>query len=111
MRSALSRPWVACSPSWSSVASELVACSLERRAELAELTSIYQRRGLNPELARQVAEELTAHDALTAHARDELGIDPDELSKPLEASVVSAASFALGALVPLLVVVTTSPGH
>ncbi|MCB0969991.1 MAG: VIT family protein [Acidimicrobiales bacterium] len=74
------------------------------RAELAELTSIYQKRGLSPALARQVAVELTAQDALTAHARDELGIDPDELSKPLEASVVSALSFALGALVPLLVV-------
>lgn len=74
------------------------------RAELAELTGIYQKRGLSHDLARQVAEELTEHDALTAHARDELGIDPDELSKPLEAAVVSAISFGLGALVPLVVV-------
>ena len=74
------------------------------RAELAELTVIYQKRGLDHELARQVAEALTEHDALTAHARDELGIDPDDLAKPLEASVVSAGSFSAGALVPLLVV-------
>jgi VIT1/CCC1 family predicted Fe2+/Mn2+ transporter len=74
------------------------------RAELAELTGIYQRRGLPPELAREVAETLTEHDALGAHARDELGIDPDELAKPLEAALVSASSFSLGALVPLLVV-------
>lgn len=74
------------------------------RAELAELTVIYQRRGLEPDLARQVAEALTEHDALTAHARDELGIDPDELANPLEASVVSAGSFSIGALLPIVVV-------
>ena len=75
------------------------------RAELAELTGIYQRRGLDPDLARQVAEALTRNDALTAHARDELGIDPEELARPLEASVVSAGSFSLGALIPIVVVV------
>lgn len=74
------------------------------RAELAELTTIYQKRGLEHDLARQVAEALTEHDALAAHARDELGIDPDQLAKPLEASVVSAGSFSVGALLPLLVV-------
>lgn len=73
-------------------------------AELAELTSIYQRRGLDHALARQVAVALSEHDALAAHARDELGIDPNELSRPMEASVVSAGSFALGALIPILVV-------
>lgn len=78
------------------------------RAELAELTGIYERRGLSHELARQVAESLTEHDALAAHARDELGIDPDDLSRPLEAAVVSAGSFSLGALVPLLVVAVVS---
>jgi VIT1/CCC1 family predicted Fe2+/Mn2+ transporter len=80
------------------------------RAELAELAGIYQRRGLEPELARQVAEALTEHDALTAHARDELGIDPDALARPLQASVVSAASFAIGALIPLLVVLIAGAG-
>lgn len=74
------------------------------RAELAELTSIYEKRGLPRELAREVAEALTEHDALGAHARDELGLDPEDLARPLEASVVSALSFSLGALVPLLVV-------
>ena len=74
------------------------------RAELAELTGIYQRRGLAPELAREVAEALTEHDALTAHARDELGIDPDDLARPLQAATVSAVSFAIGALLPILVV-------
>ena len=77
-------------------------------AELRELTGIYQKRGLEPELAHQVAEALTAHDALTAHARDELGIDPEALAKPLEASVVSAGSFSLGALVPIVAVVALS---
>lgn len=80
------------------------------RAELAELTTIYQKRGLDHDLARQVATALTEHDALGAHARDELGIDPDELAKPLEASVVSALSFSLGALVPILMVLAVGAG-
>ena len=75
------------------------------RAELAELTGIYQRRGLDADLAREVAEALTRTDALAAHARDELGIDPEELARPLEASVVSAGSFSLGALIPIVVVI------
>jgi VIT1/CCC1 family predicted Fe2+/Mn2+ transporter len=79
------------------------------RAELAELTGIYQRRGLAPDLARQVAEALSAHDALSAHARDELGIDPAELARPLEASVVSAGSFSVGALIPIVVVLAVGP--
>ena len=58
-------------------------------AELAELTGLYRRRGLSAGLARQVAEELTAHDALAAHAEVELGIDPDELTSPWQAAVSS----------------------
>lgn len=73
-------------------------------AELRELTSIYERRGLEPALAKEVAVALTEHDALTAHARDELGLDPEDLARPVEASVVSATSFAIGSLVPILVV-------
>ena len=73
-------------------------------AELAELTSIYQRRGLDHALARQVAVALSEHDALAAHARDELGIDPERLARPVEASVVSAGSFSVGALLPIVVV-------
>ena len=74
------------------------------RAELAELATIYEQRGLPRPLAREVAETLTAHDALTTHARDELGLDPEDLARPLEASLTSAVSVAVGALVPLLVV-------
>lgn len=79
---------------------------LERipRAELAELTSIYEGRGLPRPLAREVAETLTEHDALTAHARDELGLDPDDLARPVEASLTSAVSFTFGSVIPLVVV-------
>jgi VIT1/CCC1 family predicted Fe2+/Mn2+ transporter len=71
-------------------------------AELDELTAIYRRRGLDPDLARRVAEQLTESDALGAHARDELGQHPLSTARPVQAAWVSAASFALGALVPLL---------
>ncbi|MCB1029954.1 MAG: VIT family protein [Acidimicrobiales bacterium] len=77
-------------------------------AELDELTQIYIHRGLGPELAREVATELTHHDALGAHARDELGIDPHKLANPLQAAAVSAASFVLGAAVPIIVVMMAS---
>jgi VIT1/CCC1 family predicted Fe2+/Mn2+ transporter len=71
-------------------------------AELRELTNIYVKRGLDPGLARQVAEQLTAHDALGAHARDELGIIEDLAPRPVVAALSSAASFTVGALLPLL---------
>lgn len=70
-------------------------------AELRELTSIYAARGLSPELARQVATQLTTHNALAAHARDELGISSAFSAKPLQAAWASAASFAVGAALPL----------
>jgi len=70
--------------------------------ELHELEDIYMRRGLTPGLARQVAVQLHKHDALAAHARDELGIDHESLAKPLQAAVSSAGSFACGALLPLM---------
>lgn len=60
-------------------------------------------RGLDPALARQVAEKLMAHDALEAHARDELGISAATRARPLQAALASALSFSLGALLPLLV--------
>lgn len=75
--------------------------------ELEELTQIYVEKGLPPDLAREVAEALTAHDALRAHAMDELGLDPDELARPGQAAVVSALSFAVGAMVPLLAMLVT----
>ncbi|MGK9008479.1 VIT1/CCC1 transporter family protein [Serratia marcescens] len=71
--------------------------------EFRELTSIYVHRGLDPALARQVAEKLMAHDALEAHARDELGISSVTRARPLQAALASALSFSLGALLPLLV--------
>jgi VIT1/CCC1 family predicted Fe2+/Mn2+ transporter len=73
-------------------------------AELAELTAIYQARGLSPGTAAQVARELTAHDALTAHAHAELNINPEELANPWLAAAASAASFTIGALLPLVAI-------
>jgi VIT1/CCC1 family predicted Fe2+/Mn2+ transporter len=72
-------------------------------AELRELTEIYVTRGLDRDLARQVAVQLTAHDALATHARDELGIIDFLQARPLQAALASAATFAVGAFIPLLV--------
>ena len=72
--------------------------------ELRELTGIYRQRGLSPELAAQVARELTAHNALDAHLRDELGITAHSEARPLQAALASAASFVVGALLPILIV-------
>jgi VIT1/CCC1 family predicted Fe2+/Mn2+ transporter len=90
---------------------ELADLARERReldeapdAELEELTAIYERRGLSRDVARQVAVELSAHDRLAVHARDELGIEVAALARPVQASVVSALSFISGALLPVLIV-------
>ncbi|OAI14007.1 hypothetical protein A1359_00960 [Methylomonas lenta] len=72
--------------------------------EVNELKSIYIDRGLKPELAQQVAEQLMAHDALAAHARDELGLTEITTARPLQAALTSALTFSLGALLPLLTV-------
>jgi VIT1/CCC1 family predicted Fe2+/Mn2+ transporter len=77
------------------------------RDELAELTGLYQAKGLTPELARKVARQLTAHDALAAHAEAELGIDPDELVSPWQAALASFLSFAVGAALPVLAIALT----
>ena len=77
-------------------------------AEHRELTAIYIGRGLKPALAQQVAEQLMAHDALGAHARDELGISTTLSAKPVQAALASAASFAVGAALPLAVTLLTS---
>jgi len=89
--------------------SEQAALSLEsaelkadEQGERGELTAIYVARGLDPELAKQVAEQLMAHDALGAHARDELGITATLSARPIQAAFTSAASFAVGAAMPLL---------
>ena len=73
-------------------------------AELRELTAIYVGRGLDQQLAAQVAAQLMAHDALGAHARDELGISDRLSARPVQAALASAASFAVGAALPLAVV-------
>lgn len=70
--------------------------------ELEELTQIYESRGIPYHLARQVAEHLTETDVIRAHARDELGIDLDDLANPWQASIVSAICFSAGAAIPLL---------
>jgi VIT1/CCC1 family predicted Fe2+/Mn2+ transporter len=72
-------------------------------AEQRELTAIYVSRGLEPSLAQQVASQLMSHDALGAHARDELGISETMSARPVQAALASAASFAVGATLPLAV--------
>lgn len=83
---------------------ERVELAAEPEAELEELIAIYRRKGLSDELAGQVARELSQTDAIDVHAREELGIDPDVLARPIQASVVSASSFVVGAVIPILVV-------
>ncbi|MEU7032090.1 VIT family protein [Streptomyces sp. NPDC046237] len=92
--------------------SEKAALALERRelredpeAELVELTELLAARGLTPAVAREAAEQLTARDALRAHARVELGIDPDRLTNPWHAAAASFLAFTAGALLPLLAIV------
>ena len=77
-------------------------------AELAELTGIYVSRGLSPELAQRVAAELTARDALAAHAREELGLSEVLSARPLQAALSSAGSFALGAALPVTIAALAS---
>ena len=77
--------------------------------ELAELTQIYVKRGLDPALARQVAEQLTAHDALEAHMRDELGITDALRARPVQAALASAAAFTVGALLPIATTLLAPP--
>ncbi len=72
--------------------------------EVRELSHIYQKRGLEPELADRVARQLMDHDALAAHARDELGISEQLSARPLQAALASAATFAVGAALPLAAV-------
>ena len=78
---------------------------------LDELTGIYVERGLTPDLAAQVAEQLTAKDALGAHARDELGFHELTRARPIQAALASAASFATGATAPLLLVIVLPLTH
>ncbi|MFD1272159.1 VIT family protein [Streptomyces kaempferi] len=97
--------------------SEKAALATERRelseqpeAELEELTELLEQRGLSREVAREAAQQLTERDALRAHARVELGIDPDDLTNPWHAAGASFVSFTVGALLPLLAIVLPPGG-
>jgi VIT1/CCC1 family predicted Fe2+/Mn2+ transporter len=87
------------------LAKERIELQLDPSGELVELTSIYISRGLDPELAQRVAERLSQHDALAAHARDELGLSEILRARPIQAAGASAASFLIGALLPLITIV------
>lgn len=87
------------------VARERAELAASPAAELQELTALYVDRGLDARLAGQVASQLTAHDALGAHTRDELGLSAPQAARPVQAAFTSAASFAAGALLPLAVAV------
>ncbi|WP_326649053.1 MULTISPECIES: VIT family protein [unclassified Streptomyces] len=96
--------------------SEKAALAMERRElreqpeeELEELTGLLAARGLSLEVAREAAEQLTERDALRAHARVELGIDPDQLTNPWHAAGASFLAFTVGALLPLLAIVLPPP--
>ncbi|MDE9364908.1 VIT family protein [Luteipulveratus sp. YIM 133132] len=96
--------------------SEKAMLALERRElrempreELDELTQIYEGKGLEPDLARQVAVALTEKDALAAHADAELGIDPEDLTNPWHAAFASFVAFTVGALLPLVAVLLPGP--
>ena len=85
------------------VARERDELATQPEFEKRELAAIYVRRGLTPELATQVADQLMAHDGLGAHVRDELGISQALSARPIQAAFASAASFAIGAAMPLLI--------
>jgi VIT1/CCC1 family predicted Fe2+/Mn2+ transporter len=82
---------------------ERTELNTDNKGEHEELAAIYVGRGVDPTLARQVANQLMAHDALDAHARDELGITKAQKARPIQAALASAASFAVGAGLPLLI--------
>lgn len=87
------------------LARETAELAENREGELHELANIYVKRGVSSELAQQVAKQLMEHDALGAHARDELGIFEIMSTRPIQAALASAAAFSVGAVMPLLVVI------
>ncbi|MFG2095388.1 VIT family protein [Streptomyces sp. NPDC048612] len=93
------------------LAKEKRELAAEPQAELIELTEMLEGKGLAEPLAREVAEQLTEHDALRAHAEVELGIDPDELTNPWHAAGASFLAFTAGALLPLLAIVLPPAAH
>jgi vacuolar iron transporter family protein len=90
---------------------ERIELQTDDKGERAELAAIYIGRGLEPALAKQVADQLMAHDALGAHARDELGITEALSARPIQAAFTSAASFAVGAALPLVVAALVPQAH
>jgi len=78
--------------------------------ELTELAGIYERKGISPDVAHEVARQLTAHDALGAHAEAELGIDPESLTSPWQAALASFVAFVLGASLPLVAILLPVSG-
>lgn len=93
------------------LAKERNELATDQENELKELTGIYMQRGLTADLAHQVAVQLTAHDALGAHARDELGITEIVSARPTQAALASAATFAVGAALPLVVAIFSPQQH
>src|ERR1035441_6477348 len=91
------------------LALERAELKADDKGEHKELMAIYVARGLKPALAKQVANELMAHDAIGAHARDELGISENFRARPIQAALASAGSFAVGAALPLLVTALPPP--
>jgi vacuolar iron transporter family protein len=91
------------------LARERTELSGKVESELDELTDIYAKRGVDPALARQVAQQLMAKDPLATHARDELGISAITAARPVQAAVTSAAAFSVGAAMPLLMALVSSP--
>lgn len=89
------------------LARETAELAADPEAERRELAAIYVQRGLEPGLARQVAEQMMARDALATHARDELGISEITTARPIQAALTSAATFAVGAALPLATVAVT----
>ena len=87
------------------IAKESAELAASPELELKELAGIYHKRGLDSELALEVAKQLTAHDELAAHLRDELGIEPASRARPFQAAWISAVSFATFALVPILALI------
>jgi VIT1/CCC1 family predicted Fe2+/Mn2+ transporter len=93
------------------LALERTELRLDNPGEHRELTAIYVGRGVDPSLAKQVADQLMAHDAIGAHARDELGISEILSARPIQAALASAGSFAVGAAMPLLTAIIVSEAN
>jgi VIT1/CCC1 family predicted Fe2+/Mn2+ transporter len=89
------------------IARETRELEVDRPGELEELAGIYVKRGLDPDLAHRVADQLMERDPLGAHERDELGISPATTPRPIQAALASAGAFSIGALLPLSLVIVT----